>query len=87
VTRYSTQESELVILKCHISKETPKAILADKILEINGEEAEGCVEDMNKLQNQWFPLSQCEKILRNTGGLPDELHVKKWICVNKGLVE
>lgn len=77
-----------VILKGNLDKQTSKAILLKDIEAIifdNMDYIED-VEQMNKLREQWFPLSQVNKIIRSNNSGQDELHVSMWICKQKGLM-
>lgn len=88
---YEPREPEppkIVILKGTIQKETAKAILINNITQINGFEAEDVVAHVRSLNcGQWFPLSRTHKIVRSQYNGEDELHVEKWLCEQKGLVE
>jgi len=76
----------ITIIKGTLDKETPKAVLIKNITSIDGIDACDYVDDMNKLREQWFPLSKVQKMIHNDSVGQDEIHVETWICEKKGLV-
>ena len=85
MTRYSRNSPPVIVkITGTIERDTTKAILIKNIVKIDDEPAEDVVEDLNKLKEQWFPLSCIHKIIRTNTKGTDEIHVEEWLCINKG---
>lgn len=71
--------SSTYILKGSLERETEKAIQM-LVSSING-------VPLDEDTTQWFPLSQCSKIIRSgAGDMEDELHVSEWILTQKDML-
>ena len=80
--------TDLVLIKGNLDRETDKAIMIKEIntIILDAIDYVEDIDNVNKLREQWFTLSQVSKIHRSNIEGKDELHVSMWICKQKGLM-